>query len=138
MLHPAYRVVVCGSFHQDKAKLEKLLRELEASQCQVLSPRSIDFESASDMFVRNAAEASLSIRQIEDFHLQAIKLADFIWLHSPDGYVGTSGAFELGYACANQKPIFAHSVPSDKMLACYVRSIGSVFEAVYMLQEARA
>lgn len=59
--------------------------------------------------------------------------ADFIWLHTPGGYVGISGAHELGYATALGKKIFCKELPKDEMLATQVIEIKSVFEVLESL-----
>lgn len=126
------RVVICGSFHRDPSGLKRLFRELEATGCRVLSPISLDFDRSN--FARTISESELSAQEIERFHLRTLRDADFVMLHAPNGYVGTSAAYELGYASALAKPIFAFQTPTDEMLATRVHLVGSVFEALDQLQ----
>lgn len=126
------RVVLCGSLHRDPAGLKRLFRECEATGCRVLSPISLDFDNAD--FVKATGESDLSAAEIERFHLRAIRDADFVLLHVPGGHVGTSASYELGFAAALSKPVFALQAPSDEMLAGRVQTIGSVFEALEQLQ----
>lgn len=126
------RVVIVGSFHRQLERLARAFRELEACGCRVLSPISIDFSSHTESFVRTPTEYRLSDTEIEKFHLRAILSADFIWLHSPDGYVGTGGAFEIGYADAAGIPAFCTVMPDDPIIGPRVHVISSVFEALEM------
>ncbi len=121
------KVVVSGSFRKNIVSLKEQYHELIETNCQVLSPRSIDFNSQS--FVRSQGELDLSIKSIQDNHLASLKEADFVWLHCPDGYVGSSGAFEIGFARALQIPIFGKDSPADEMLKEYVTICSSVYEA---------
>jgi nucleoside 2-deoxyribosyltransferase len=126
------KVVLCGSFHRLPQQLKRLFRELETSGCRVLSPISLDFDTAA--FVRAEAEADLSVAEIEKFHLRAIRDADFLMLHAPDGHVGTSASYEMGFASALGKPVFVLESPIDDMLTNRVRVVGSVFEILDQLQ----
>lgn len=123
-------VVVCGSFHRDRPGLRRLIRELEATHCRVLSPLSIDFGDSEAGFVRTASEAQLSDDEIERFHLRAMRDARLVWLHAPGGYVGISAAFELGHAAALGIPVFGFETPDDAVLRSQVRVVRSVFEAL--------
>ena len=50
---------------------------------------------------------------IEWLPLNCIRAADLVWLHAPDGYVGLSGALEIGFANAAGVPVYAEEMPSD-------------------------
>lgn len=121
------RVVLSGSFHRDRDGLERAYIELLHTTCQVLSPHRLDFDKAD--FVRNSAEQELSARSIEDYHLLGIKQADFVWLHAPEGYIGRSTAFEIGYAYAVGTPVFSKTDVSDVMLQEYITRCTSVYDA---------
>lgn len=121
------KVVISGTFRKSLTSLREQYHELIDTHCQVLSPRSIDFDSED--FVRAKSEKLLSLKTIQDNHLASVQEADFMWLHCPDGYVGHSGAFEIGYAHALGIPVFAKELPSDGMLREYVTLCKSVYEA---------
>lgn len=126
MSHP--KVVICGSFHKDPSGLARLFRELETNGCRVLSPLTLDFTDQVTEFVTAHNDESFSVKELERFHLRAIHEADFIAVHAPDGYIGTSASFELGYAVALNKPIFSKSAVSDPMLRTQLKNADSVFE----------
>lgn len=133
-MQPRPKVTICGSFKKDTAVLADLFLELEATNCRVLSPLSLHFADPTADFVALPSESDLSIKEIEKFHLRAIAESDFIWLHDPDGYVGISGSFELGYAYAKGKPIFSNDLPNDVTLQQFVSVVPSVFTALKTIQ----
>ena len=136
ILQPRPRVVLSGSFHRDSKALRKLFKELETNGCRILAPLSIDFINTNDEFIRAGSDVDYSVEELERAHLRAIKEADLVWLHAPDGYVGLSAAFELGVAYQLGKPLFSHQKPQDPWLGQIVNQINSVFEALYLLSAA--
>lgn len=128
------RVVLSGSYHRRTDVLERLFHELETTGCRVLSPLTLDFADVSETFVTTDNEIDLSAADIERFHLRAIRDADFVMLHAPDGHVGTSASYELGFASALGKPVFTFEKPADEMLATRVHTVRSVFEILEQLQ----
>ena len=121
----ALKVVLCGSFRRDELGLRRVFAEL-THRYDLLSPVGLDFVDPSAEFVRLGHEVHRGAREIEDAHLGAISNADFVWLHAPDGYVGTSAALELGHARALGVPVFCSDAPVDEMLREYVRVVDSV------------
>jgi hypothetical protein len=124
------RVVLCGSYHRRPELLFRIFRELEITGCRILSPLSIAFEDRTEAVVRTLSEKNFNVDELERFHLRAISDAHFVWLHAPEGYVGVSAAYELGYAAALGIPTFCLTTPVDEMLASRVRIVASVFEAL--------
>lgn len=133
MISSRPKVVVCGTFHKDTDGLRWLCREIETSGCRILSPISIEFEDTEAEIVVAPAEYDMTIAELEKYHLRAIRDADIVWLHAPKGYVGISGAFEIGYASALRKPVFSLEPVEDCMLQTQVRSVVSVFAALQIL-----
>lgn len=130
MGYPVIRCVLSGSYRQDTEELRRIYLELIACGCQVLSPHRMDFIDSEATFVKDMAERNLSEVEIENHHLLAISQADFVWLHAPEGYVGASGAFEVGYAYARAIPVFSRNSANDKMLSSYVTVVPGVFDAI--------
>lgn len=127
------KVVICGSFHRDPTGLARAYRELEATGCRILSPLSVNFTDASVPVVRTRHENDFSIQELEKFHLRAINESDLVWLHAPEGYVGLSASFEIGYAVAIGKPVFSSFVLTDEMLHSQITIVASVFESLESL-----
>jgi len=126
--------VICGSYHRKPEMLRRIFRELEMTGCRILSPISLNFLNLASPVVTTVDEFDLNIYELEKFHLRTMREADFIWLHAPEGHVGISSAYELGYANALKKPVFCLDQPSDEMLQTRVVYVGSVFEALESLQ----
>lgn len=111
--------VLCGSFHRDPVGLRTAHAAL--SRCfDLLSPGDVDFVDPAADFVKLRDEVDDDAVAIEERHLAALRRADFVWLHAPDGYVGISGAMELGEAAAVGVPILCSTPPADPILAAKV------------------
>ncbi len=123
------RAVLCGSYTRDREGLFRAYDELVVTGCQVLSPRRIQFDD-DPVFVRNAAEQGMSPLEIEKGHLSAIRQANFVMLHAPDGYVGLSAAMEIGFATAQECPVFSRTAPQDIALRGLVKVVPSVYDAL--------
>lgn len=116
------RVVLCGSFRRDPQGLRRAFIRL-GERHEVLSPHGLDFVNPGSEFVRLAHEADDSVDDIEQRHLRAITDADFVWLHAPAGYVGSSASLEIGHAQALGVPVFSDTTPADATLAALVRTV---------------
>ena len=121
----AMRAVICGSFKRDPAGLERDYTSLLAAGCTILSPTDLDFVANVQGFVYGSGDLGKSTRDIERRHLSAMLDADLIWLHCPDGYVGSSAAMELGYAQALGLRVFASEAPVDVTLCDFVQVVPS-------------
>ena len=122
------RAVLCGSYKRDREGLFRAYDELVVTGCQVLSPRRMQFDNAA--FVRDTAEQGISSRAIEAWHLSAIRQANFVMLHAPDGYVGLSAAMEIGFATAQGCPVFSRTAPQDIALRGLVKVVPSVYDVL--------
>jgi NTP pyrophosphatase (non-canonical NTP hydrolase) len=111
------KAVICGSFRRDPAALQNEFQELKEANCTVLSPLDLDFVSEVDGFVFGADDVGRSRAEVEQRHLRSMEEADFVWLHCPDGYVGTSATMELGFAQALGLRVFAADLPNEAALA---------------------
>jgi NTP pyrophosphatase (non-canonical NTP hydrolase) len=118
------RVVLCGSFRRDPAGLRRVF-DLLIERFTLLAPRAVDFVDQSADFVRLVDEEDESVRMIEQRHLDAISASDFVWLHAPDGYVGTSASMEIGHAQALGVPVFSDTVVEDEVLRGLVHVVGT-------------
>jgi NTP pyrophosphatase (non-canonical NTP hydrolase) len=99
-------------------------------QFELLSPVSVDFVDSSAPFVRLPHELRDSESDVEQRHLDALVNADFVWLHAPDGYIGSSAAFELGHAKSLGIPIFSDTSPAEDIYKAWVTVVASPGEVV--------
>src|SRR6266851_5357217 len=107
------KAAVSGSFHRHMAAIGAAVKELTSQSIRVLSPADPRVVSAQGEFLFVASDRVRSVRLVQDRHLESIRAADFLWLVCPDGYVGQSASMELGYAVANNVPIFSTALPAD-------------------------
>jgi NTP pyrophosphatase (non-canonical NTP hydrolase) len=70
-------------------------------------------------------ETTQSPDKIENEHLDAIQRADFVWFFAPDGYVGPTGALEVGFARANGIPVFSDTLPNDTTIKAFIEIVDS-------------
>jgi hypothetical protein len=116
-------VVLSGSYRRAPEVLRAEYDHLIAVGCRVLSPSCVAPERERDGFLFMRGESSSAPERIEDAHLTAIRVARFVWLHAPGGYVGLSAALEIGYAAAVGTPVFSREEPSDPALRPFVRVV---------------
>jgi NTP pyrophosphatase (non-canonical NTP hydrolase) len=130
------RVVLSGSYRRDPPGLRIAYQQLVAEGCEVMSPLSVEFVDEVDGFVMSAMELSEPPAAIEARHIAALRQADFVWLHVPDGYVGPSAALEIGVAHALGVPVYSASPPSDGNLAAFIKPVSSPNAAVTLARAA--
>jgi hypothetical protein len=121
---------VSGSFHRHMEAITTAVHELAALSVRVLSPADPRVVAAQGEFLFVASDRVRSVRLVQDRHLESIHAADFLWLVSPDGYVGQSASMEIGYAAGAGIPIFALNAPTDLTLREYVTVVPSLVDAV--------
>lgn len=128
-----FAVVLCGSYRRDPEGLAKIFEILNRDY-EVLSPDGLDFVDPEADFVRLPFEMDEEVVAIEERHLSAIAASDFVWLHAPEGYVGTSAALEIGYAKALGIPVFTDTIPVDETLAAMIHLVEEPARAEEVLQ----
>ena len=103
---------VAGSF-KFKPEIDALHEEFRDHDVLVLEPTVgwLYRPTADDLhgggFRPLPTERGQDIRGVEERFLRAVERADFMYLFNPNGYIGSSTAFEIGYAIACGKPIFS-------------------------------
>lgn len=130
------KATVSGSFRRHMSAIYEAVTELSELGVDVLSPSDPRVVEQIGEFVFVASDRVRSIRMVEDRHLECIRASDFLWLVSPDGYVGQSASMELGYAIAHGVPIFCQDVPADGTLQKYVQLVPSSSAALPLTHRA--
>lgn len=133
----AINVVLSGSYRKDFEGLRRTYEELRDIGCDVLSPSNVIAVSEKDGFVYMQGEETQRPENIENRHLDAIQRASFVWLHSPNGYIGPTAALEIGFANAAGVPVYAKEEPSDLILRSFVRLVGSPAAVVKSIPEQK-
>jgi hypothetical protein len=124
------RVTVSGSFHRHMEAIASAVAELQEYGAQVLSPADPRIVDQKDEFLFVASDRLRSVRLVQDRHLEAIRSSNFLWLVSPDGYVGQSASMEIGFAAAMGVPVLGAYAPTDLTLRQYVTLVPSLVEAL--------
>ncbi len=124
------RTTVSGSFHRHMDVISEDVRDFQRRGVDVLSPADPRVVDDFGEFLFVASDTRRSIRGIQNRHLAAIAESSFLWLVCPDGYVGTSAAFEVGFAAAAEIPIFSVTPPSDLTLRQYVQVVSDVPDVI--------
>src|SRR4051812_6526153 len=97
--HPT-RATVSGSFRRAMGAVQEAVYRLTDAGAQVLSPADPRIVDQFGDFVFVASDRVRAIKLVQSRHLAAIAASDVLWLVAPDGYIGQSGAMEIGYAVA--------------------------------------
>lgn len=124
------RVTVSGSFRRHMTAIRTAVEELTELGVDVLSPADPRIVDQIGEFVFVASDRVRSVKMVQDRHLECIRASDFLWLVAPDGYVGQSASMELGFAVANNVPIFSQVLPTDGTLQRYVRWLPQIGAAL--------
>jgi hypothetical protein len=128
------KAVVSGSFHRHMEAINAAVQDLASRSIRVLSPADPRIVAAQGEFLFVASDRVRSVRLVQDRHLESIRAADFLWLVSPDGYVGSSASMEVGYAAHAGIPIFGTRAPTDLTLREYVIVVPSLATAVHKVE----
>jgi len=131
-MNQAIRAVVSGSFHRHMSNVANAVEELCERGVMVLSPSDPRIVDEIGEFLFVASDRHRSIRMVQDRHLASICTAHFLWLVSPDGYVGQSASLEIGFAVAKGIPVYGLHLPEDITLRQYVHVVDSIDEALQL------
>lgn len=107
--------VISGSIRKFKPEIDLAIDEFTDLGVMVLAPekgwlfkpptRLLTLEDRE--FRPLPSEVNMSVRQIEDSFLHALRRSDFVYIINPGGYVGTSVTLEMGYAMGMGVPIYS-------------------------------
>ena len=119
------RVVVSGSFNRHLSSIREAVTDFRELGVNVLSPKDPRPVDKLGQFIILASDKRRSLRGIENRHLAAISRASFLYIESPDGYIGVSTALELGYAVSCRIPVIASARLSDLTMNQYVDAVAA-------------
>ena len=128
---------VSGSFRQAMAAVQDAVYTLTDAGVQVLSPADPRVVDQFGDFLFVASDRVRAINLVQDRHLAAIQESDLVWLVAPEGYIGLSGAMEIGHAVAAGTPVYCSEVPTDLTLRQYVTVVGSIDDALRKVRRLR-
>ncbi len=128
---------VSGSFHRFMPQIYDVVGMLLEAGVRVLSPADPRVVEEIDDFLFVESDRTRSIRLVQERHLRCIEASTFLWLVSPDGYVGSSAAMEIGFAAAAGTPVFCDTEPNDTKLRQYVRTVAAFDHSLLNLLKPR-
>jgi len=138
-----YRVTISGSFRRHLVEIQQVMSELERAEFVVLSPGGTVSLGIEQGFTFLATDRSRDARTVEDGHLKAIHRSDVLWIVCPDGILGASTMFEIGFAVACDVPIVTLDEIHDQ---CYgpsdnprrhIECVTSIEKAVETIERRR-
>ena len=113
------KVVIVGSYRKFYKEVVKKIEEFEDEGINVLMPAKSTIINYGDEFIKFEGDQNIPIKLIEMNFLESVKKADFIYVVNPNGYVGVSAAFEMGFAYSIGKPIYCMEKPADVMMRMF-------------------
>lgn len=117
VVHKEFRkVTISGSFRKHLKNILALKNYFERLEIKVLSPRFKDISSIKKGFVIFKEEKNYSPFELENYHLRSIIDSDALIVCDPEGYVGVSATFEIGFASALKKRIIFTEEPKEFIL----------------------
>ena len=129
------KCAISGSFRKYYKEICQAHDIFEQNGIVVLSPQKSRIINPGEEFALLETDLkSLSRKQLEDRHLEAIANSDFVYLVNPNGYIGNSATFEIGYAHGCNKPIYSLDIIEDITLQEYVCKIFSPKEIIDFLK----
>lgn len=128
---------VSGSFHRHMTSIYTAVGELTARGVKVLSPSDPRVVDHLGEFLFVASDRLRSVRLVQDRHLHSITASSFLWLVTPDGYVGPSASLEIGFATAVRVPVFSDTLPNDVTIREYVTKVADLDACVQAARSAK-
>lgn len=130
MTHKSINATVSGSFRRAMGAVQEAVYALTDAGAHVLSPADPRVVDTFGDFVFVASDRVRAIKLVQSRHLAAIAASDLVWLVAPEGYIGQSGAMEIGYAVSVGTPVFTSEVPTDLTLRQYVTTLSTPEDAI--------
>lgn len=128
-----YSVTISGSLRKFLDNIREYIRDFEKNSITVLSPKISKIQTDNNGFIYFKNDKKKPIDLIEKTHLLNISYSDFLFVVNPNGYIGTSTLFEIGYALALNKKIFSSDLPNDIMLRKFVISGKTIHQIIELL-----
>ena len=110
------KITISGSFRKHLKEILELKNYFKQLGTEVLSPRFKEISSTVEGFVIFKEEEKFSPFELENYHLRSIINSDALIICDPEGYVGYSATFEIGFACSLKKRIIFLEEPKEFIL----------------------
>lgn len=128
------KIVISGSFSRNYEGIKETISEFEQLGIEVLSPKNSTIINPDDNFVILESDDTQDPKELEQRHLNAITMADALYLYDPKAYIGDSSKVELGWALALGKPIFCKEPLEDSSLKFFCGQTATPAEVKNILE----
>lgn len=130
----SFKIVISGSFSRNYEGIKETISEFEQLGIEVLSPKNSAIINPDDNFVILESDNTQDPKELEQRHLNAITMADALYLYDPKAYIGDSSKVELGWALALGKPIFCKEPLEDSTLKFFCGQTATPAEVKNILE----
>ena len=127
--------LIIGSFRKHYDQMLDIIDHFNKAEIEVLSPNKAKIINPEDEFViLDSDPEHLSDKEIQDVVLSKIHKVDFVYLYNPEGYIGLSASFEIGYCHAHGIKIYAYE-HSNELCFKYVHEVKKPHEIVERIKK---
>lgn len=110
----AYTVAIIGSFQKYYSDILKVIKIFKKVGLSVLSPKESYINGRiEDFVIFESDRQDYTPAEIQMITLDKIISADVVYVYNPDGYVGRTTCYEIGFCFSKKKPLFFFEYPSD-------------------------
>lgn len=110
----AYQVAIIGSFQKYYDDILSIIILFKQAGLHVLSPKeSFVSDRIKDFVIFESDRKDYNPAEIQMITLEKILKADAVYVYNPNGYVGKTTCYEIGFCFSKNKPIYFYSYPDD-------------------------
>ena len=110
----AYKVSIIGSFQKYYEDVVKLIQLFRQNDLWVASPKESRINGRVDDFVLFESDNPLyTPEEIQMITLDRILSSDAVYVFNPNGYVGRTTCYEIGFCLCKAIPLYFFQKPSD-------------------------
>ena len=125
------KTAIIGSFRKFYKDISEVIRLFRKEGCTVTSPYLSDIcDSRDDFVIFLDDDSTQSNDEIQTETLRRILNADAVYVYDPEGYVGKTTCFEIGFLMEHKKPLYYLEQPSDLPIPVATTHILSPYEFV--------
>lgn len=108
------KVAVIGSFRKYYSEILNIINIFKKAGLYVLAPKESYINGKIGNFVIFESDRKdFSPAEIQMITLDKIIKADMVYVYNPDGYVGKTTCYEIGFCFSKKKPIYFFDYPDD-------------------------
>ena len=110
----AYQVSVIGSFRKQYEEVVRVVRVLRKMGLNVASPKGSNVCHSIEKFVVFETDnPEFTPEEIQMITLEKILNSDAVYVCDPNGYVGKTTCYEIGFCYSKKKPLYFLEKPKD-------------------------